>query len=103
MAARLEDGILADLDQSWVTVEAEDSPTRWCDVLRGPGRRAENVDDRAADGLDTGEPIGEQSFFEGRLSGITGGKVRLELEGKNARIVEVPLEAIRKANLVVEW
>jgi len=25
------------------------------------------------------------------------------LEGKNARIVEVPLEAIRKANLVVEW
>ena len=51
----------------------------------------------------TSEPIGEQSFFEGRLSGITGGKVRLELEGKNARIVEVPLEAIRKANLVVEW
>ena len=51
----------------------------------------------------TSEPLGEQSFFEGRLSGITGGKVRLELEGKNARIVEVPLEAIRKANLVVEW
>jgi hypothetical protein len=25
------------------------------------------------------------------------------LEGKNARVVEVPLEAIRKANLVVEW
>jgi ribosome maturation factor RimP len=31
------------------------------------------------------------------------GKVRLGLEGKSARVVEVPLEAIRKANLVVEW
>jgi ribosome maturation factor RimP len=34
---------------------------------------------------------------------MTNGKVRLELEGKNARVVEVPLEAIRKANLLVEW
>jgi ribosome maturation factor RimP len=51
----------------------------------------------------TSEPIGEQSFFEGRLAGMADGKVRLELEGKNARVVEVPLEAIRKANLVVEW
>ena len=51
----------------------------------------------------TSEPIGEQSFFEGRLAGIADGKVRLELEGKNARVVEVPLGAIRKANLVVEW
>ena len=51
----------------------------------------------------TSEPIGEQSFFEGRLGGLADGKVRLELEGKNARVVEVPLEAIRKANLVVEW
>ena len=53
--------------------------------------------------ITTSEPIGEQSFFEGRLAGIGDGKVRLELEGKNARVVEVPLEAIRKANLVVEW
>jgi ribosome maturation factor RimP len=51
----------------------------------------------------TSEPIGEQSFFEGRLAGIANGRVRLELEGKNARVVEVPLAAIRKANLVVEW
>jgi ribosome maturation factor RimP len=53
--------------------------------------------------ITTSEPIGEQSFFEGRLEGIGDGKVRLALEGKNARVVEVPLEAIRKANLVVEW
>jgi len=53
--------------------------------------------------ITTSEPIGGQSFLEGRLAGIADGKVRLELEGKNARVVEVPLEAIRKANLVVEW
>jgi ribosome maturation factor RimP len=53
--------------------------------------------------ITTSEPIGEQSFFEGRLAGMAAGKVRLELEGRNARVVEVPLEAIRKANLVVEW
>ena len=53
--------------------------------------------------ITTSEPIGEQSFFEGRLAGITDGKIRLDLEGKNARVVEVPLDAIRKANLVVEW
>jgi ribosome maturation factor RimP len=51
----------------------------------------------------TSEPIGEQSFFEGRLAGIADRKIRVELEGKNARVVEVPFEAIRKANLVVEW
>jgi ribosome maturation factor RimP len=53
--------------------------------------------------ITTSEPIGEQSFFEGRLAGITDGKIRLDLEGKNARVVEVPLDAIRKANLIVEW
>jgi hypothetical protein len=29
--------------------------------------------------------------------------VRLELKGKEARTVELPLEKIRKANLVVEF
>jgi ribosome maturation factor RimP len=51
----------------------------------------------------TSEPVGDQSFFEGRLAGIADGKVRLELEGKSARVIEVPLSAIRKANLIVEW
>ncbi len=51
----------------------------------------------------TSEPIGEQKFFEGRLAGVAEGRVRMELQGKNARVVEVPMEMIRKANLVVEW
>jgi ribosome maturation factor RimP len=53
--------------------------------------------------ISTNEPVGEAKFFEGRLAGFTDGKVRMELEGKEARTVELPLEAIRKANLVVEF
>ena len=53
--------------------------------------------------ISTTEPIGEAKFFEGRLKGIADGKVRMELKGKEARMVELPLEAIRKANLVVEF
>jgi ribosome maturation factor RimP len=53
--------------------------------------------------ITTTEPIGEMNFFEGRLAGVANGKVRMELKGKDPRIVEVPLVAIRKANLVVEW
>jgi ribosome maturation factor RimP len=51
----------------------------------------------------TSEPIGEQKFFEGRLAGVADGRVKIELPGKNARVVEVPMELIRKANLAVEW
>jgi len=53
--------------------------------------------------ISTSEPVGEAKFFEGRLAGLADGKVRMELKGKEARTVEVPLEAIRKANLVVEF
>jgi ribosome maturation factor RimP len=53
--------------------------------------------------ISTAEPVGEAKFFEGRLAGFADGKVRMELQGKEARTVEVPLEAIRKANLVVEF
>ena len=53
--------------------------------------------------ISTNEPVGEAKFFEGRLAGFADGKVRVELKGKEARTVEVPLEAIRKANLVVEF
>ena len=53
--------------------------------------------------ISTSEPVGEAMFFEGRLAGFADGKVRVELKGKEARTVEVPLEAIRKANLVVEF
>ena len=53
--------------------------------------------------ISTSEPIGETKFFEGRLAGFTDGKVRMELQGKEVKTVEIPLEGIRKANLVVEW
>jgi ribosome maturation factor RimP len=53
--------------------------------------------------ISTAEPIGEAKFFEGRLAGFADGKVRMELKGREARVVEVPLEVIRKANLVVEF
>jgi len=51
----------------------------------------------------TVEPIGEAKFFEGRLKGLADGRVRIELKGKEAKLVELPLENIRKANLVVEF
>jgi ribosome maturation factor RimP len=53
--------------------------------------------------ISTSEPVGEAKFFEGRLAGFVNGKVRMELKGKEARVVEVPLALIRKANLVVEF
>jgi ribosome maturation factor RimP len=53
--------------------------------------------------ISTHEPIGESKFFEGRLKGFTDGTVRMELKGKEARIVEIPLEMIRKANLAIEF
>ena len=53
--------------------------------------------------ISTSEPVDEAKFFEGRLAGFADGKVRMGLKGKDARTVEVPLEAIRKANLVVEF
>ena len=53
--------------------------------------------------ISTNEPIGDAKFFEGRLKGFVDGKVRMELKGREARLVEIPLEGIRKANLVVEF
>ena len=53
--------------------------------------------------ISTTEPVGDAKFFEGRLAGFADGKVRMELKGKEPRTVELPLEAIRKANLVVEF
>jgi ribosome maturation factor RimP len=43
--------------------------------------------------ISTSEPVG----------GFADGKVRMELKGKEPRVVEIPLERIRKANLVVEF
>ena len=53
--------------------------------------------------ISTTEPVGEEKYFEGRLAGVVNGNVRLELKGRVARTVELPLEKIRKANLMVEF
>ena len=53
--------------------------------------------------ISTTEPVGDAKFFEGRLAGFADGKVRMELKGKEPRTIELPLETIRKANLVVEF
>ncbi len=53
--------------------------------------------------ISTSAPFGSATFFEGRLAGLADGKVRMELTGKEARTVELPLEAIHKAQLVVEF
>lgn len=51
----------------------------------------------------TEELVENAKFFEGRLSGVTESTVKLELEGKTPRMIELPLGSIRKANLVVEF
>ena len=53
--------------------------------------------------ISTTEPVEDEKYFEGRLAGFEGGNVRLELKGKVPRTVELPLEKIRKANLMVEF
>ena len=53
--------------------------------------------------ISTTEPVENEKYFEGRLAGFVDGKVLLELKGKVARTVELPLEKIRKANLMVEF
>jgi ribosome maturation factor RimP len=50
--------------------------------------------------ISTIEPVENQKFFEGRLAGVAGGKVQIEVRG---RVIAVPMEGIRKANLVVEF
>jgi len=45
------------------------------------------------------QPIENRTFFEGRLAGYADGKVRIEAEGQ---VFALPLDWIRKAQLVVE-
>jgi len=50
--------------------------------------------------ISTTEPVENQKFFEGRLSGVVEGRVQIEVNG---RVFALPMENIRKANLVVEF
>ena len=53
--------------------------------------------------ITTTELVEQSKSFEGRLVGFADGKVRVRLLGKQERVVELPLQLIRKANLVVEF
>jgi ribosome maturation factor RimP len=46
------------------------------------------------------EPVAQQTFFEGRLAGYADGVVKVDVKGQ---VFALPLVAIRKANLVVEF
>ncbi len=50
--------------------------------------------------ISTAELVENQKFFEGRLAGYADEKVKIEVRG---RVIELPLAAIRKASLVVEF
>ena len=50
--------------------------------------------------ITTTEPVENQKFFEGRLAGFADGNVQIEVKG---RVIALPMEGIRKANLVVEF
>ena len=45
------------------------------------------------------EPVEGKTYFEGRLAGCDGERVKVEVEG---RMLELPLSGIRKAQLLVE-
>jgi len=46
------------------------------------------------------QPVEQSSYYEGRLAGFADGNVQLEVQG---RVVALPIEWIRKAQLVVEF
>jgi ribosome maturation factor RimP len=64
--------------------------TRPAEFERFAGRKAR---------ISLSEPVEDQSYFEGRLAGYADGRVKMDVQG---RIVELPLAAVRKAQLVVE-
>ncbi len=44
------------------------------------------------------------NYFEGRLAGMTDGRVRVEMTSKaGVNVFELPYENIRKANLIIEF
>jgi len=64
--------------------------TKPAEFERFAGRRAK---------ISLTQPVENLTFFEGRLAGCSEGRVQLEVSG---RVVELPFEWIRKAQLVVE-
>jgi ribosome maturation factor RimP len=60
------------------------------EFARFTGRRAK---------ISLSQPVEDRNFFEGRLAGFADGMVQLEVDG---RVLVLPFDWIRKAQLVVE-
>jgi ribosome maturation factor RimP len=91
----VEDGLTAGVDHGYtleVSSPGLDRPLRGeADYRRFTGRLAKIV---------TREPVGGRSHFAGRLGGVEDGVV---LVGDGRRVHRVPLDAIRRARLEVEF
>ena len=66
--------------------------TKPADFERFAGQRAK---------ISLAEPVEEQRHWEGTLRGIEGN--RIKIEPSEGRVVEIPLEQVRKANLKFHW
>ena len=51
--------------------------------------------------IQTRIPLNQQKVFRGRLQGLHGGKVRLELD--KGDVLEIPLDVIQEARLEIDW
>jgi ribosome maturation factor RimP len=51
--------------------------------------------------IQTRIPLNQQKVFRGRLQGLHGGKVRLELQ--KGELLEIPLDVIQEARLEIDW
>ena len=51
--------------------------------------------------IQTRIPLQHQKVFKGRLQGLRGGSVLLELQ--SGSVMEIPLDVIQEARLVFEW
>jgi ribosome maturation factor RimP len=91
----VEDDLTAGMSQGYtleVSSPGLDRPLREeADFVRFVGRLAKIV---------TGEPIGGQAHFAGRLSGVENGEVLLT---EGTRVHRVPLARIKRARLDVEF
>src|SRR5438132_10924828 len=51
--------------------------------------------------IQTRIPLNQQKVFRGRLQGLSGGKVLLELPDGN--LLDIPLDVIQEARLEIDW
>jgi ribosome maturation factor RimP len=51
--------------------------------------------------IQTRIPLNQQKVFRGRLQGLYGGKLRLEL--RKGDVLDIPLDVIQEARLEIDW